>query len=107
DMDMLQGIGGGEERPASEAVRRASTFPLTIRKPMIGAINGACAGIGLVNALMFDVRIAAAGAKFTTAFSRRGLIAEHGASWLLPRLVGMGNALDLLLSARVVLAEEA
>lgn len=116
DMDMLQGIGDaggisrGGDRPegaTAAPARRGATFPLTIGKPLIGAINGACAGIGLVHALMFDVRFAASGAKFTTAFARRGLIAEHGASWLLPRLVGTSRALDLLLSARVVLAEEA
>jgi enoyl-CoA hydratase/carnithine racemase len=61
----------------------------------------------MVQALACDIRFAAAGAKFTTAFGRRGLIAEYGMSWLLPRLVGTANALDLLLSARVVLAEEA
>jgi enoyl-CoA hydratase/carnithine racemase len=57
-------------------------------------------------ALMCDIRFAAAGAKLTTAFARRGLIAEHGISWVLPRLVGTANALDLLFSGRVVLAEE-
>jgi enoyl-CoA hydratase/carnithine racemase len=108
DMGELQAIGdgsfNGEERAAE---RLPQTFPLTIPKPIIAAINGPCAGIGLVQALMCDLRFAAAGAKFTTAFSRRGLIAEHGISWVLPRLVGPARALDLLLSARVVLAEEA
>src|SRR5436190_1806261 len=70
-------------------------------------LNGPCAGIGLVQALMCDIRFAAEGAKLTTAFSRRGLVAEHGISWILPRLVGPARALDLLLSGRVVLAEEA
>jgi enoyl-CoA hydratase/carnithine racemase len=56
---------------------------------------------------MFDVRFAAAGAKFTFAFARRGLIAEYGSSWLLPRLVGMSNALDLMMSSRTFTAEEA
>src|SRR3712207_3786177 len=65
------------------------------------------AGIGLVQALMCDIRFASEGAKLTTAFARRGLIAEHGISWVLPRLVGPARALDLLMSARVVLAEEA
>ena len=74
---------------------------------MIAAINGACAGIGLCQAMMCDLRFAAAGAKFTTAFARRGLIAEHGSSWILPRLVGPARALDLLMSGRVFLAEEA
>ena len=56
---------------------------------------------------MFDIRFAASGAKFTTAFANRGLIAEHGVSWVLPRLVGPSVAMDLLLSGRVFLAEEA
>ena len=73
-------------------------------KPIIAAVNGACAGLGLVIALYADMRFASDAAVFTTAFSRRGLIAEHGVSWLLPRLVGMANAADLLFSARRVLA---
>ena len=104
DMDLLQGRGDGMS-PA--AAQRPQTFPLSIRKPIVAAINGPCAGIGFVMALMCDVRFAAAGAKFTTAFSRRGLVAEHGSSWMLPRLVGPARALDLLLSARVFLADEA
>jgi enoyl-CoA hydratase/carnithine racemase len=76
-------------------------------KPMIAAINGACAGMGLTVALACDVRFAAAGAKFTTSFARRGLIAEYGISWILPRIVGRGVAMDLLLSGRVFLADEA
>ena len=56
---------------------------------------------------MCDIRFASAEAKFTTAFSRRGLIAEHGISWILPRLVGRATALDLLLSARTFRGEEA
>jgi enoyl-CoA hydratase/carnithine racemase len=82
-------------------------FVMTMRKPVIAAINGACAGMGLTMALVCDVRFAAQGAKFTTAFARRGLIAEYGISWLLPRLVGWGAALDLLLSGRVFYADEA
>jgi enoyl-CoA hydratase/carnithine racemase len=106
-MDLLQGIGDSSGGNLGSAERRPVTFPLSIRKPVVGAINGACAGVGLVQALMFDVRFAAAGAKFTTAFARRGLIAEYGVSWLLPRLVGTSRALDLLLSGRVFTSEEA
>ena len=87
--------------------RRPQTYPLAIRKPMIAAVNGACAGIGLMQALNCDVRFAARGAKFTTAYARRGLPAEYGSSWLLPRLIGVERALDLLLSARVFDADEA
>src|SRR5690242_5615197 len=109
DMGDLQDLGNGGGPSAEEAAaeRRPQRLPLSIPKPVIAAINGPCAGIGLVQALMCDVRFAAEGAKFTTAFARRGLVAEHGISWLLPRLVGPARALDLLLSGRVVLAEEA
>jgi enoyl-CoA hydratase/carnithine racemase len=82
-------------------------FVTTLRKPVIAAINGGCAGIGLTLALVCDVRFAADGAKFTTSFARRGLIAEYGVSWILPRVVGWGAALDLLLSGRVFYADEA
>jgi enoyl-CoA hydratase/carnithine racemase len=74
---------------------------MTMRKPVIAAINGACAGMGLTMALVCDVRFAAEGAKFATSFARRGLVAEYGISWILPRVVGWGAALDLLLSGRV------
>lgn len=108
DMQELQAIGDGTLSGSEhERERRPQTFPLTIPKPIIAAINGACAGIGLVQALMCDLRFAAEGAKLTTAFARRGLVAEHGISWMLPRLVGPARALDLLLSGRVVFAEEA
>jgi enoyl-CoA hydratase/carnithine racemase len=108
DMQELQAIGDGTLTASPDAhERRLQTFPLSIRKPIIAAVNGACAGIGLVQALMCDLRFAAEGAKLTTAFARRGLVAEHGISWILPRLVGPANALDLLLSGRVVFAEEA
>jgi enoyl-CoA hydratase/carnithine racemase len=108
DMHELQALGEGTRSAAAPArERRKQTFPLSIPKPIIAAINGACAGIGLVQALMCDLRFAADGAKLTTAFARRGLVAEHGISWLLPRLVGPARALDLLLSGRVVLAREA
>ncbi|MFN3007721.1 enoyl-CoA hydratase [Mycolicibacterium wolinskyi] len=82
-------------------------FLTTLRKPVIAAINGACVGIGLTHALMCDVRFAAAGAKFATAFPRRGLIGEYGITWILPRLAGWGAAADLLLSGRTFFAEEA
>lgn len=83
-----------------------SYFP-AIEKPIIAAVNGAAAGLGFVMMLYCDLRFASDKAKFTTAFSRRGLIAEHGLSWMLPRLVGLPNALDLTFSARVALADEA
>jgi enoyl-CoA hydratase/carnithine racemase len=75
--------------------------------PIIAAINGACAGRGIVQALYCDIRFAARGAKFATSFSRRGLSAEYALSWILPRMAGVGAALDLLVSGRVFLADEA
>ncbi|MBC7505109.1 MAG: enoyl-CoA hydratase [Sandarakinorhabdus sp.] len=119
DMNVLQGIqdGGAQARPApaSEAWdptaredfrKQYSWFP-AVPKPIIGAINGPCAGLGMVLAMYTDIRFASDTAVFSTAFSRRGLIAEHGISWLLPRLIGMANAADLLFSARRVEAAEA
>ena len=82
-------------------------FHFGLRFPVIAAINGPAAGVGLVLACFCDVRFAAAGAKLTTSSGRLGLPAEYGLSWVLPRLVGLGHAADLLLSSRVVLAEEA
>src|SRR4029077_10448476 len=86
DADALSGVAGGT--PLSEHPRRPQTFPLEIPKPLIAAVNGAAAGIGFLQTLVADVRFAAAGAKFTTAFTRRGLLAEHGISWVPLRLVG-------------------
>ena len=80
-------------------------FGLTV--PVIAAVNGAAAGVGLVLACFADLRFAAAGAKLTTSFGRLGLPAEYGISWVLPRIVGTGHAADLMFSSRVVLAEEA
>ena len=80
-------------------------FGLT--KPVIAAVNGAAAGVGLVLAAFCDLRFAAAGAKFTTAHGRFNFPAEFGLSWILPRIVGLTHANDLLLSSRVFTAEEA
>lgn len=118
DMDALKGLDPadikkrGNEIPAFDMNRRPDWqsrygFYPSIAKPIIGMLNGATAGIGLVHALYCDVRFAADNTVFTTAFARRGLIAEHGISWMLPHIVGHANALDLLLSARRVSSEEA
>ncbi|GDY33141.1 enoyl-CoA hydratase [Gandjariella thermophila] len=82
-------------------------FPLTLKTPIIAAVNGSAAGLGLVHALHADVRFLADHAVLCTAFSRLGLIAETGSAWLLSHLVGAANALDMLLSARKVGAAEA
>jgi enoyl-CoA hydratase/carnithine racemase len=99
----------GDRKPSdtrSDFRKRYSYLP-AIPKPIIAAINGPAAGLGLIITLYCDLRFASEKARFSTAFSRRGLIAEHGISWMLPRIVGLSNALDLLYSARMVDAEEA
>lgn len=106
DMSVLTAAGGGEVDELPERPRPRSR-PMTMRKPLIAAINGAAAGLGLVEALYCDVRFAAPTAKLTTSFARRGLIAEYGSAWLLPRLIGHSRSADLLLSGRVILADEA
>jgi len=120
DMGLLSDISDSRGAAAGDVAARATAvdggrgefrgvyayFP-TITKPVIAALNGATAGLGLVIALYCDLRYAADTAVFTTAFARRGLIAEHGVSWLLPQLVGLSHALDLLLSGRKFDAAEA
>jgi enoyl-CoA hydratase/carnithine racemase len=100
----MRGDPAGEPLPNSKI---PTDFPSTIAKPIIAAINGGCAGAGLAHALQCDIRFAAASAKFATSFSRRGLIAEYGMAWTLPRLVGFGAANELLLSGRTFDAQEA
>ncbi len=119
DMDALSSIQSNaaestarhEDLPfdanAPEHFKKTYSYFPSVPKPIIAAINGPCAGLGFVISLYCDVRFAAHSAVFTTAFSKRGLIAEHGISWLLPRLVGAGRAFDLLFSARKVRAAEA
>lgn len=102
DMEILQSPDADAEESSRQLFK-----PMWFPKPIVAAINGACAGIGLQLALMCDVRIASETAKFTTAFARRGLIAEHGLTWLLPRLTSLAVAMDLLISARTFRGDEA
>ncbi len=120
DMSLLQdlGVGSGQKAEKKEQPKSApqdtrddfkqtySYFP-AIPKPIIAAINGPCAGISLVLTLFCDLRIAAEDAKFTSAFVKRGLITEYGGSWLLPRIAGFGNAMDVWLTGRVFDGKEA
>ncbi|MDX2203983.1 MAG: enoyl-CoA hydratase-related protein [Hyphomicrobiaceae bacterium] len=106
NVSLIQEAAAGAGGLAANFAQRCS-YLLGIPKPIIAAINGPVAGIGLVIATFCDIRYMAAGAKLTTAFARRGLVAEHGMAWLLPKLIGPMNALDLLYSARPVAAEEA
>jgi enoyl-CoA hydratase/carnithine racemase len=98
-------------RESAEGVRKDfqkkySYFP-AVAKPVIAAINGPVVGLGLVIALYCDLRFASDAARFGTAFAQRGLIAEYGMAWMLPRLVGHANALDLLFTAKMIDAPEA
>ncbi len=102
DTEVLEATEGGGE-PSSRPLLEPMKFP----KPIIAAINGPCAGLGLQLALMCDIRFASKSAKFTTAFARRGLIAEHGLTWIMPRVTTAANALDLLMTARVFTGAEA
>lgn len=100
----------GEEPPmpaVADAFDADFAFQLGMRTPVVAAVNGAAAGVGLAVACFADIRFAAAGAKLTTAAPKLGFPAEYGLSWLLPRLVGAGRAADWLLSGRVFLADEA
>ena len=83
------------------------SYLMEVPKPVISAINGVAAGGGLILALMSDLRFAASSASLTTVFLKRGLIAEHGSSWILPRMVGVGRALDLLWASDKIPANEA
>ena len=118
DMGMLNSIAdaGGETveadprsiaGPIEANYHQRFSWPLATKKPLIAAVNGPAAGLGLILSLYCDIRFASENARFGTAFAKIGLIAEHGVSWLLPRAVGTGNALDLLYSARVIDAAEA
>jgi len=97
----------GEYNPEMAEIEQPDWYPVTVPKPMVAAVNGACAGFGLVQALMCDVRFAVPGARMTTAFARRGLPALHAASYLLPRLIGLSRATELLVSGRTFTSDEA
>jgi enoyl-CoA hydratase/carnithine racemase len=121
DLKGLEAISAGDRgREASEdlaaepgdpnmglSFRGPYTYLMSVRKPVIAAINGPCAGMAVPISLCADLRFASDRAVFTTAFVQRGLIAEWGISWLLPRVVGTAHALDLILSARKIDAAEA
>lgn len=87
--------------------KSSPTFFLGLRKPLIAAINGAAAGLGFSYATFCDMRFMERKAKIVTSFAPRGLIAEHGTSWMLPRIVGPSNALDMYWSSRPIDGEEA
>jgi enoyl-CoA hydratase/carnithine racemase len=95
------------EREGPDELPALFSYLLRVPKPIVAAVNGVAAGGGFVLAMMCDLRFASSDASFTTVFSKRGLIAEHGTAWLLPRIVGTSRALDLLWSSRRFDAAEA
>jgi enoyl-CoA hydratase/carnithine racemase len=103
---VLHNEGNRREGVSADFQKRYSYFP-AIGKPVIAAINGPVVGLGLVITLYCDLRLASDASRFSTTFARRGLIAEYGMAWMLPRIIGVANALDLLFSARTIDAAEA
>lgn len=93
--------------PAHPAHGTRHGFLLSIRKPVIAAVNGSAAGVGFAIACFCDVRIVSEDAKLTTSTSHLGLPAEFGLSWILPRLIGTARASHLLLGSPLVLGREA
>jgi enoyl-CoA hydratase/carnithine racemase len=98
-------IEGPATAPAEFRYKHA--WLLSVPKPIIAAIHGPCVGLGLVVSLYCDFRFAAENARFSVIFSRRGLVAEYGIAWMLPRLVGLGNAIDLAFTSKMIDAREA
>jgi enoyl-CoA hydratase/carnithine racemase len=102
-----QAVAGSKRKGVRPDFQRKYSYFPAVEKPVIAAINGPVVGLGLVITLYCDLRFASDAARFGTAFARRGLIAEYGMAWMLPRIVGIPNALDLLYSARMIDAQEA
>jgi enoyl-CoA hydratase/carnithine racemase len=95
------------DRDSIADYRQTYSYIASLRKPVIAAIHGACVGMAVPIALFCDLRFVSEQAFFMTAFSQRGLVAEWGSSWLLPRMVGNAHALDMLFSSRRVYGQEA
>ncbi|MDA8912485.1 enoyl-CoA hydratase-related protein [Pseudomonadales bacterium] len=105
DIDALKASPGNPDH--DDNYLGSPTYFLGLRKPLIAAVNGACAGLGFSFATFCDLRFMETQAKIVSSFGPRGLIAEHGTSWMLPRLVGPANALDIFWSSRKIEGEEA
>ena len=107
DMQVLGELSGDASAPNSGSGGLRYDGLRAMPKPVIGAVHGACAGVGLDMACSADIRIAAESAFFVAPFARLGLCAEGGLAWLLPRLIGAGNAAEMLMTGRRVGAQEA
>ena len=116
EISMGRASAGGSSAAAAQdawlAEQRADyrnqyAYPLALSKPIIGAINGACVGLGFTTCLYQDIRIASETARMGLIFVQRGLAIEHGSSWMLSRIVGLGRAVELAVTGRLVDAQEA
>jgi enoyl-CoA hydratase/carnithine racemase len=103
----LRNTSNGERQNVRPDFQKKYSYFPSIQKPVIAAVNGPAVGLGFILTLYCDLRFASETARFGTAFAKRGLIAEYGLAWMLPRLIGPANALDMLFSARLVDAHEA
>ena len=103
----LRNTGNGQRENVRPDFQKKYFYFPSLQKPVIAAVNGPAVGLGFIISLYCDLRFASDAARFGTAFAKRGLIAEYGLAWLLPRLIGPANALDMLFSARLVDAAEA
>lgn len=103
----LRNTSNGERQNIRPDFQKKYSYFPSVQKPVIAAVNGPAVGLGFILTLYCDLRFASDTARFGTAFAKRGLIAEYGLAWMLPRLIGPSNALDMLFSARLVDANEA
>jgi len=115
DTDALASHAADRDARAAEAAADAGGPPVPVlaaaamyvRKPVVAAVNGPVAGMGFALMMSCDVRFLAADARVGTTFARLGLVAEYGLSWLLPRSIGRGHAIELLMSGRIIGSDEA
>lgn len=107
DLDEVRREGGGNDERLRRHYNPNAIAIYSLEKPVIAAVNGACAGAGLSLATAADIRIASTKAKFVPAFVNLGLIPDAGCSWFLPRIVGEAKALEWMITGRPLGAEEA
>jgi len=99
--------GASRQKPRGDELPGLFSYFLRVPKPIVAAVNGVAAGGGFVLAALCDLRFASTAASFTSIFTKRGLVAEHGITWTVPRLIGSGRALDLFWTSKRIDAAEA
>src|SRR3984957_11161290 len=108
DMSLLSAISQESAQTAGRfLVDRKHAWFLSVPKPIIAAVNGPAVGLGFIIPLYCDFRFASEKARFSVIFSKRGLVAEYGLGWIVPRLVGLGNAIELIYTSKLINAAEA